>query len=424
MLSQGVSSLLEEAGPFVGRSFIQDFQKGVWHYIEAKILVVGAGGLGCEIIKSLVFNGFKNIDIVDMSKIKISDLNRQFFFKKKDVGRFKAEVAAEYVINHIRNRYATLKINHHACQVQELPDGFFDEFDLIIGGIDNLTAKKFICQKLIETARLKSKIIPYIDGDISFWNGRINVIYPNHTACIGCYDIKEQSKYIPDTFVYKRKTPESLIDYILGVTWQQNHGDETFDRDNLVHLKYVVYQANLLSQKFNIDFQFDLKFVNKYLNKEKGISASTCTIIGSMCCTEALKIISGRSSFLNNKPDVNIDENPTNLMNYYGNSDSCGISMQSHNFPKKNDCSICKEMEILKFIENETVEQLLKRLETEKNIVNVEVLMNNNRIIINNRRGTSEEKLSMKLSEFDVKLNSVLYIITKNDDQFDFILQK
>ena len=87
-----VQKLLKRKGPFNGDNF--DPSLDIFNALQefVRVLVVGAGGLGCELLKDLALMGFKNIDVIDMDTIDISNLNRQFLFRQKDVGRFKVNV--------------------------------------------------------------------------------------------------------------------------------------------------------------------------------------------------------------------------------------------------------------------------------------------------------------------------------------------
>merc|ERR1719370_1840734 len=61
----------------------------------AKLLMVGAGGIGCELLKNLVLSGFKDIVVIDLDTIDVSNLNRQFLFQKQHVGKSKSACARE-----------------------------------------------------------------------------------------------------------------------------------------------------------------------------------------------------------------------------------------------------------------------------------------------------------------------------------------
>ena len=99
-----LNKLLKRASAFPGESGTlmhpqqlfdgQKFEPGktsVEKVAKCKVLVVGAGGLGCELLKDLALNGFKDLTVVDADIIDITNLNRQFLFRMKDVGHSKSQ---------------------------------------------------------------------------------------------------------------------------------------------------------------------------------------------------------------------------------------------------------------------------------------------------------------------------------------------
>ncbi|EOO04337.1 putative nedd8-activating enzyme e1 catalytic subunit protein [Phaeoacremonium minimum UCRPA7] len=127
-----------------------------------KILVIGAGGLGCEILKNLALSGFKDIHVIDMDTIDISNLNRQFLFRKADVGKSKAEVAAKFVEKRVKG----VKITPHNCRIQDYDEDFYMQFQMVVCGLDSIEARRWINATLVNMVDMENpdSLKPMIDG--------------------------------------------------------------------------------------------------------------------------------------------------------------------------------------------------------------------------------------------------------------------
>ncbi len=136
---------------------------------NACILVVGAGAIGNELIKNLALLGIGSILIVDMDKIEQTNLTRSVLFRAGDVGRYKAEVAAERAMElnpDVRAKAFTSNI------IDDIGLGVFARADVVLGGLDNREARLAInqsCYKLGKT---------FIDGAIEALGGFARVFAP------------------------------------------------------------------------------------------------------------------------------------------------------------------------------------------------------------------------------------------------------
>lgn len=144
---------------------------------NAKVLVTGAGGLGCPISTYLTLAGVGRIDIVDMDKVDLTNLNRQFLYSPEDVGKSKAAVAAKKLgeIN------PEIQIN--GIEEKITYDNAFDlikGYDAVIDGTDN-----FPVRYAVNDAAMYNKI-PLFHGAVLMYEGRAMSIIPKETACFRC----------------------------------------------------------------------------------------------------------------------------------------------------------------------------------------------------------------------------------------------
>ncbi|KAG0291589.1 E1 ubiquitin-activating protein uba2 [Dissophora globulifera] len=171
---------------------------------DAKVLMVGAGGIGCELLKNLVMSGFKNIEVIDLDTIDLSNLNRQFLFQKQHIKKSKAHVAKESALAF--NPNANIISRHQNIKEQEFSVDWFKGFDLVMNALDNLDARRHV-NKMCLAAN-----VPLIESGTAGYLGQVTVIQKDKTECFDCQP-KETPKTFPVCTI--RSTPSTPIHCIV-----------------------------------------------------------------------------------------------------------------------------------------------------------------------------------------------------------------
>jgi len=157
-----------------------DRQERIWWWDQsslraARVLVVGAGALGNEIVKNLALVGVGSVDVVDMDRIEHSNLARCALFRERDEGRFKAEALADAA----NDMNSDISVQAFVCRVQAFGMARLRQYDVVIGGLDNREARLWVNQAM----RLIGGY--WVDGAIEGLQGVARVFGPEG-PCYEC----------------------------------------------------------------------------------------------------------------------------------------------------------------------------------------------------------------------------------------------
>ena len=154
--------------------------------INSKVLVVGAGGLGCPVIDYLSRAGVGNIGIVDNDKVNISNIHRQSLYNSRDVGEFKVNSVKEKI--KLINPQVKIKTFKERISKKNI-EKIFKSYDFIVDGSDNFKTK-FLLNKYCLNQK---KIL--IVGAISKMDGHIFTFdFKNkNDPCLKCFYQTEPS---------------------------------------------------------------------------------------------------------------------------------------------------------------------------------------------------------------------------------------
>ncbi|KAI8351445.1 hypothetical protein EDC96DRAFT_518621 [Choanephora cucurbitarum] len=314
---------------------------------KCKILVIGAGGLGCEILKNLALTGFKHLHVIDMDTIDLSNLNRQFLFRKKDIGQSKAIVAAKFVMS----RVPGVEVVPYFGKIQDKDEDYYRQFQIVICGLDSVEARRWINAKLVDMVDEDDMESwkPLIDGGTEGFKGQARVILPTMSSCYECsLDMFNKPTTFPIcTIANTPRLPEHCIEWASVLEWPRVWGDKKYDTDNPEHINWLYQQAEARAQKFNIT-GVTYSLTQGVVKNIIPAIASTNAVIAASCCNEAFKLATGCAPHLNN------------YMMYTGDA---GIYTYTFEHQKKPECPVCgSEISTAELKPNMTVEELIEWL--------------------------------------------------------------
>tara|TARA_Y100000741_G_scaffold254827_1_gene196343 strand:+ start:538 stop:1296 length:759 start_codon:yes stop_codon:yes gene_type:complete len=154
--------------------------------INSKVLIVGAGGLGCPISDLLARSGVGLIGVIDFDKVSLSNIHRQTLYTTKDVGKFKVKVLKKKL--NLINKEVNVKIYNKKANDKNLIN-IISKYDIIIDGSDNFKTK-FLLNKF--SLKFKKKLIL---GAISKFDGHIFMFDfdKKSSPCLKCFYQTEPS---------------------------------------------------------------------------------------------------------------------------------------------------------------------------------------------------------------------------------------
>jgi len=153
---------------------------------DSKVLIVGAGGLGCPSVDLLARAGVGLIGVIDYDKISLSNIHRQNLYNSKDVGKYKVKVIKKKL--NLINKEVKINIYNLKANEKNL-EKIINKYEIIVDGSDNFKTK-FLLNKF--SLKLKKKLVV---GAISKFDGHVFTFDFNSkkTPCLKCFYQSEPS---------------------------------------------------------------------------------------------------------------------------------------------------------------------------------------------------------------------------------------
>lgn len=351
-----VEKFLQRSGPFAHQDFEPSPELLTFIRNECRVLVIGAGGLGCELLKDLALLGFCQISVIDMDTIDLSNLNRQFLFRKADIGKSKATVAADF----IKRRVPGCNVTAHCAKIQDFDCAFYQSFHIVVCGLDSIVARRWINGMLISLLSYDadgeldmSTVIPMVDGGTEGFKGNARVILPGISACVECtLDLFPPQVNFPlCTIAHTPRLAEHCIEYVRLLLWSKDNpfgASVSIDGDDPKHIDWIYRRSLERANEFKIP-GVTYRLTQGVIKRIIPAVASTNAVIAAACAAEVFKLASRCCAPLNN---------------YLNFNDAEGVYTHMFEAEKKENCAVCCQIpHAIKFTETDKLQDVINFLQ-------------------------------------------------------------
>nr|CCC92755.1 putative ubiquitin-activating enzyme e1 [Trypanosoma congolense IL3000] len=322
---------------------------------NVRVLVVGAGGIGCEVLHCLALSGFVDITVVDMDTIELSNLNRQFLFREVDIGRSKAETAAAAV----ERRCPGVRVRSVFGRIEDQNDDFYRQFDTVILAVDSVAARRWVNRKVAELAewetistsddgkaakvRRIAYAAPLIDTGTEGYEGCCRLVLMRSvkpTPCIECdLSLYPQRKAVPlCTLENVPRLPEHCVLYVQFKLWEELRTNEALDANNPAHISWICSMAQRRKEAFGIEGpDIDEVFTLGVVKNVVPAVGFTNALVAAQAVLELVKLLTGVAS-------------PLQCFAYHNGSAKCGLASYVTNMVPNPACPVCAPRPLLRLL--------------------------------------------------------------------------
>ncbi|TPP54998.1 ThiF family protein [Leishmania donovani] len=205
------------------------------------IFVVGAGGIGCEVLKVLVLSGFTQVHLIDLDTIDATNLNRQFLFRVADVGNSKADTARRAVLDwfaaaddpapeHVsvlrgRRTPPSIVAYHDNVKADRYDDAFYRQFAVVLSALDNVSARQHVNRMCMRNN------IPLIESGTMGYNGQAQPILKNVFECYDCRPKPPETRTFAVCTIHARPTTMVHCVHYAKELYEVLFGSDSSDMD-------------------------------------------------------------------------------------------------------------------------------------------------------------------------------------------------